>query len=381
MKFSAPLRMRVEKDVIVRIHRSLKGKGSINAAKNQDVTPSDIIGTAHISSGFRIINLAQILQVAPSEIEKYMKRSIGQRIYKDELLAYRSGWLLGGKKIVISPTDGILDFLNPKTGELRITFLPKKADLPAGVYGIVEFVDQDRGQVVIRTQASIVHGMFGSGRVRDGTLHIISRRDELIGKSFISPHLSEQILAGGSLVFKDAIAAAISAGVSGLITGGINAKDYKGMAGGKLIFPKKMENDIGISIVVCEGFGSIPIGWDIDEILRKYDSKFVSIDGNTGEIYLPSFEASSMTRVRNTKLPPIQNGLINFNEYSSQIVDLKVGSNVRIIGNSYTGSIGKIIALDQTETVLPSGIKTFMATVDTRHKKIQVPVANTEVIL
>lgn len=381
MKFSAPLRIRVEKDVIVRIHRSLKGKGSINVARNQEVIPSDIIGTAHISSGFRIINLAQGLQVAPSEVGKYMKRSIGQRIYKDELLAYRSGWLFGGKKIVASPTDGVLDFLNPKTGELRLTFLPKKADLPAAVYGIVEFVDQDRGQVVIRTQVSIVHGMFGSGRVRDGTLHIISGRDELIGKSFISPNLSEQILVGGSLIFKDAITAAISAGVSGIILGGINAKDYKGMAGGKLIFPKKLENDIGISIIVCEGFGSIPIGWDIDEILRKYDGKFASIDGNKGEIYLPSFSSNSITSVRNTKLPPIQNGLVSFNEHLGQTVDLKVGSKVRVIGNSYSGNIGKIIALDQTETVLPSGIKTFMATIETRRKKIQVPVANTEVIL
>lgn len=378
MNFAAPLRIRVEKNVIIRIYRNLKGKGKLNVKVNQEVTPSDIIGTAQQSLGFRIINLAKALSVAPKDVEKYLKRAVGQRIYKDELLAYRSGWLVG-KKIVTSPTDGILDFINPKTGELRLTFLPKKDDLPAGVYGVVEVVDQPRGLVIIRTQASILHGMFGSGKLRDGILRIVTKRDELMRKPFISEAFNEQVLVGGSLVFKDSIAAAISAGVSGLIIGGINAKDYKGMAGGRLTFPKKLENDIGISIVVCEGFGSIPIGEDIDKILQEFEGKFVALDGNAAIIYLPSFAQISMQKVRSTQLPPIQE--IVKDDLVNQIMDLKLGLRVRIVGNSYSGNIGKLIGLDKGETLLPSGIKTFMATIETKHKKIQLPVANIEVIL
>ena len=52
-----PQTVRVEKDVIVRIHRNLRGKGSLNVAKNQQVSPSDILGTAQLSSGFRILGL------------------------------------------------------------------------------------------------------------------------------------------------------------------------------------------------------------------------------------------------------------------------------------------------------------------------------------
>lgn len=376
--FQAPLRLRVEKDICIRIHRILKGKGTINVSQGAEVKPSDIIGTAYLSPGFRTVQLAQELQVAPAEVAKYLKRPLGQKIFKDELLAERIS-LFGGKKIVVSPTDGVLDFLNVKTGELRMTFLPKKQDLPAGVFGIVDAVDAARGLIIIRTQVSIVHGMFGSGRVRDGTLHIISRRDELVAKSFISAKLDGQILVGGSLVFKDAIAASISSGVSGIITGGINAKDYKGMAGGRLVFPKKMENDIGIAVVVCEGFGSVPIGWDIYEILTKYDGKFVSIDGNNALIKLPSFESSSIIKVRKTTLPKVQDDLREHDKYED-LSDLKIGSKVRIIGNSFLGEQGKIVALDQTETVMPSGIKAFMATIETKRRKITLPVANLEVI-
>lgn len=380
MKFPASFRQRVEKGVITRISKSLKAKGKVYVVKGQEVTPSDILGSCEVSSGFRILNLAKLLKIKPAEVQKYLKRSLGQRIYKGELLAHKSGWLLSEKKIVISPNDGILDFLNPKTGDLRLTFLPKKIDLPAGVYGVVEKVDEGRGQIIIRTQVGIIYGMFGSGRVRDGTLHIISRRDEVVGKSFISTNLDGQVLVGGGLIYKDAVTAAISAGVSGIITGGINAKDYKSMSGGRLIFPKKLENDIGVSIIVCEGFGSIPIAEDIYKILITHDGKYVSIDGNSGIINLPSFESSSLSRVRGSRLPPLDESLADDKELTSLLVDLKVGFKVRIVGNSYPGEQGKVTALDQTETVLPSGIKTFLATIETRTRKIKVPVANIEVI-
>ena len=381
MNFTVPLRLRVEKDIIVRIKRSLKGKGQFNISKGQEVTPSEIIGSSFVSSGFRVLNLADLLSVSGVEAGKYLKRTLGQRIFKGELLAYKEGGFLKGKKEVISPTDGILDFLNPKTGELKMTFLPKKVDLPAGVYGIIEVVDEESGLVIIRTQASIVHGIFGSGRIRDGTLHLISNRDELLSKTLISPALDEQIIVGGGLVLKDAISSAISSGVSGIITGGINAKDYKSIVGSRLIFPKKIENDIGISIIVCEGFGSIPIAEDIYGVLKSYDGKYVSIDGNLGIIYLPSFESSCMSKVKTTELPKIIEEVRQPVEREENLVDLKTGLNVRVVGNSYSGIIGKLLSLDQAETLLPSGVKTFLATVETKKAKIKVPVVNLEVIV
>ena len=380
MSVYSPVRIRMEKDAIVRIHRKLSGKGTITVSENAQVSPTDTIGTANISSGFRTLNLAQMLSVPPQDAQKYMNKSLGQRIYAGELLAYKGGGLFGKKTVVVSPTDGTLDFINPKTGEIKMTFLPKKEALPAGVYGIVETVDKERGQVTIRTQASLVYGMFGSGRVRDGILHIIGRRDELVGPGFVPLKYNSQILVGGSLVFKEAISVCISAGITGIITGGINAKDYKGMAGGRLIFPKKLENDIGITIIVCEGFGSAPIGEDIFNILAGYNSRFVSVDGNTGIIILPSFESKSLIKVRSTKLPP-QNSVPGIYESLKDLPELKKGLKVRIIGNSFLGEQATVVAIDRADSTLASGIKTIVVTVETKRRKLSVPVANLEVIL
>ena len=84
MKQVAPIRLRVEKDVIVRINRVLQGKGVLTVALNQEVKPSDIIGSSSISTGFRVLNLATLLGVDHTQIGKYLKRNLGQRIYKGE---------------------------------------------------------------------------------------------------------------------------------------------------------------------------------------------------------------------------------------------------------------------------------------------------------
>lgn len=370
-------RLRFEKDIITRIIRTLPGQGSLNVQVGQEVTPAEIIGSAMVSSGFRTINLAAQLKVSPKDVKKYLKIKMGQKIYKGELLAYKEGGLFSPKKVVVSPTDGILDFLNINTGEVRMNFLPKKISLLAGVYGVVEGVDQDRGAVSIRTQVTRVYGVLGTGRVRDGILRKIGTREDLISSSKISVKDTEHILLGGSMVFKEAIGDAISASIHGIITGGLNAQDYRGMAGGKLIFPRKLESDIGISLVVCEGFGSIPIGEDIYQILSEFDEKFVTIDGNRGIINLPSFSSSCMKRIKSTSLPkqPDIPG-----QAQTDMGEIKVGQNVRFVGSLYRGGQGKIISIDESKTLLASGLQAFLVTVETKSRKIQMPTANIEII-
>lgn len=379
MKYFPTKRLRIEKDVITRIHRTMRGKGQFNVEVGQEVVPEDIIGTGLVSSGFRILNLSQSLSVSPSEVKKFLKREVGQKIYKGELLAETKEGFLRRKKIVTAPSDGILEFINDQTGELRLTLLPKRQDLPAAVYGVVETVDKLRSDVVIRTQVSRIYGMFGVGRSRDGILVFLSKRDELVGASKISAKEADQILVGGSLIYKEAISTSISNDVSGIITGGINARDYRGMVGGRLTFPRKLENEIGVSIVVCEGFGSMPIGEDIYEILLKYNEKFVLLDGNHAIINLPSFESSSMIRVRSTKLPQQPDDLLKVDRGAEE-AEIKTGSMVRIVGSSFAAEQGKVVAIDRLESLLPSGILAFLLTIETKRRKLRIPSTNVEMI-
>lgn len=371
-------RLRVKPNIVTRIYRTLGGKGKFNVSVGQQVIPQDIIGVFEASSGFRILNLATVLSVSPNQVQKFLKKQIGQRIYKGELLAYKEGGFFEGKKIVTSPSDSTIDFINPQTGEIRMSILPKKLELPSGVFGIVESIDYPRSKVLIKSMVSKVYGVFGTGRPRDGMLHIIGKRDDLILNPLILPNLSDQILLGGSIIQKGGISQAISAGISGIITGGINASDYKSMSGGHITFPKRLDTDIGISLLTTEGFGSIPIGEDIYQLLLKYDGKFVTIDGNAATLSLPSFESSSLLTIKNTQLPKVLD--IAEEEKQDDVVFLKIGMKARVIGTAFIGEQGTVLAIDKSESLLPSKIKATIVTLETRRRKLQVPIQNIEVL-
>lgn len=378
MNLVTNLRLRVERDVITKVQRSLKGEGKIYVSEGREVSPEDIIGNAEFLTGYRTLNLSDLLSVKSSDVTKYIKRNVGQKIYKGELLAYKKGGLFSREKVITSPTDGILDFVNNLTGEVRLSLFPKKIELAAGVYGVVEKVDEKLGSCLIRAQVTRVYGIFGTGKIREGTLQLLTDRYGVISKSQILPRFDEHIIAGGSLSSKDILHKAISAGINGIIIGGINATDYKAVGGGKLLIQPKLEYDSGLSLVICEGFGAIGLGEDIYDIFKEYDGRFVSVDGNASVISLPSYLSSSMMRVRKTRLT--ENKEDSFPENKFNVSEIYEGLRVRIIGSSFTGEQGRVIALDKTETLMPSQIRSYMVTIETKRRKIQIPYKNLEII-
>lgn len=194
----------------------------------------------------------------------------------------------------------------------------------------------------------------------------------------ISEKFDDYILAGGSLSSKDTLHAAISAGVNGMIIGGINATDYKEVLGGHISFQRRLDEDMGLSLVICEGFGQIGLAEDIYDILKEYDGNFISVDGNASTISLPSYSSSSMIRVRKTELA--ENRQDTSSETKFDVLEINEGVKVRIIGSSFTGEQGKVIALDKTESLIPSQMRSYLVTVETKRRKIQVPYQNLEII-
>lgn len=367
-------RVRIIPENVTYVQRFLQGNGKIVVAAGQEVSPSDVIGKSTISAGFRRVNISQALSVNPKDVKKYLQRSIGKVIYKGELLGYKSGGLFGGKKLLLAPTDGILEQLDEVTGILKLKILPHTVDLPAAVFGIIEKVDHVKKAVIIKTQVTQIYGMLGSGRPREGYLKVLGGRGDLISSDRISPDFNDKIIVGGGQIYKDGLKEAVSFGVKGIITGGINASDFKGMSGGKIKFAHS-ESEVGIGVLVTEGFGTIPIGEDIFEILKSFDDRFVILEGNSARVDLPSVSANSLINIKKVHLP-------KFTELTSYVNEdsLRLGKEVRIIGSSYMGEQGQVESVDQMTTKLPSGAITYMITIATKSRKIKVPYNNLEII-
>ncbi|MDO8638788.1 MAG: hypothetical protein Q7R43_04390 [Candidatus Daviesbacteria bacterium] len=369
-------RFRVCPKTVLHIKRTLPGgKGTISAMVRQEVNPEDILGEGITSSGFQSINLSKELGVSPSKASQYLKRKIGQNIYQGELLAQKTGIIKFGQKNIIAPQDGVLDFYDAENGNLKIKLSVKKNKLVSGVYGIVDQIDQSKGEIIIKTQATVIYGLLGSGKEREGVLSVLGSAGDFISEKHITDNLRGKITVGGSLIFPSALTRALGIGVSGFITGGINVADYRSMNGGKLAISKQW-SDIGITVLITEGFGMAPIGEDIFAILKAHDNRFAVIDGNNKRLILPTNKPESMIDTRRTKLPEAFCEKLP-GEISD--IELKVGRKVRILSPAFLGVQGVVESIDKSETKLASGIITYLVTVSGQ-KKIRVPYQNLEII-
>lgn len=373
-------RFRVRKNIIMQISRIVPGgpKGRIKVHVGQELRPEDIIGEGETTTGFISTDIASALHSSPETALSYIKKPIGQLIYAGEPLGIKSSLFGLSKKTFFAPTDGILDFYDTKSGILRIKLFPRNLRMASGVFGVVDEVDPVSGRVVIRCMAQVLYGMFGSGKERDGILKVIGSPEALISSRQISSLDQNQILVGGGVIFTDALEKALGMHVSGLISGGINSVAYKEMVGGRWNLVNKKWSDVGITLVVTEGFGSIPIGDDIYNVLKSYDGRFCLIDGNRSRIVLPTTDQNSMIYIRKTRLPK---GSYIETEAQTSIIALQVGVWVRVVASSHLGVLGVVEAIDQTPTLLPSGIKTIMVVINTKNGRLRVPYLNLEAII
>lgn len=348
----------------------------INVSVKQELQPEDVLGEGQTTTGYRVIHLAKELRTDPKTAYACLRRKIGQNIYRGELIAqYRS--MLGlSSKIYISKVDGTLEDYSQKTGDIRIKLIPKNTQVMSGVFGIVEKIDTTSGIITVKTVASIIYGVLGVGREREGIIQVLGGSDDLISSRQIPHEMRGKILVGGGLIFTEALEEARNAGASGIVTGGINAGDYKKMVGDKWNISSKQWTDVGLSLLVTEGFGDCPVGCDIMTLLKEHNNKFAIMDGHNGRLILPSQDRNCMMYLRRVSLP-LEGAL---EDLVQQIVELTVGHDVRIITAPYLGVQGKVIAIDQAATRLGSGIAVRLITVDTKSMKLRMPYSNVEVM-
>lgn len=373
IKLYANYRQRILPNRVVYVTRTLPGKVKVDVLKNQEVKPYDVLASSLISPGFSSLNIAAELKVSPSEALKYLQRPIGQIIYKGELLAAKKGFFK--KTNLLAPTDCILESYDEKTGYLRLKFLPRQKPLVAGVCGIIENINNRTGEILIKALVTQITGVLGSGDEKSGFLNILSDKGNLTSENQIKQDMSGHILVSGALIYGEALRQAAGIGVAGVISGGFNVDDFKSMTGS--IYTRKQRQVTNISILGIEGFGLVPIGDDIFNLLQSYNSKFIFLNGGKRRLWLPSQSPDSILTLRKTALP-VNKPLPDPDEI--YITGIKEGLKARIIWPPFMGAQGRITAIDKTVTVLESGISTYLLSVETPSRKIKVPYTNIEII-
>ncbi len=320
--------------------RVIPGVGTPLVKVGDNVEPADIIARYEASSGQRLVKLASVLKIHGKGVQKYLVKRIGDRIYRGEVIAIRKGLFGVSKKIVVSPADGILDSLL-SDGSVMIKFLPTPRKLASAVSGTVKVVIPH--SITIQTQVAKVYGFTGAGILREGIVRVIAKPNEFILPSQITPNFQGEILVGGATIARATIEKAVTLGVKGLIIGGMNYRDFLSLGA---------ESDVGITILLTEGFGVRPMGMDIYNFLKNKEDQFAFISGREKQITLPLVEKGveekkSFAPWRKTRVDDRVNVLFSSHDSSLGIVT-KISEDTDISVVAVTLDSGNSIEVPST---------------------------------
>ena len=331
--------LKVTEGMTIEKERRLPLEGEVLVEAGATVQAEDVVAKADLPGNVQLLNVANLLSVPAEEITEYMLKPIGETVVKDEIIATTKGLFGLFKSQARSPIDGTIEAVSDVTGQVILREPPIPVEVKAYTDGKVTEIAPNEG-VTVETYGSYIQGIFGVGGETVGnlTVAVSSPSDKLTAEQILSEH-RDQILVGGSLVTTDAIQKAIQQGVKGIIAGGIDDSDLRELLGYELGVAITGSEEIGITLVITEGFGSVAMSEQTFALLKAREGMKTSINGATQiragvvrpEILIPLAPETS--------------------DASSEAGDgaaegiLEVGSSVRIIREPYFGRLGRVAEL------------------------------------
>jgi len=265
----------------VRKERLLPLEGEVVVEVGASVRAGDVVARTALPGDVRGVNVVNQLGILPAEIEQYMLKVVGDPVKKGEPIA-RSRSLFGLlKNDVPSPIDGSIERISKVTGQVLLRTPPKPVEMFAFIDGVVKEVFPKEG-VLVEVRASYVQGIFGVGRETWGELvSVASGPDQELRAEDLSEAHRGKLVVGGSLVTYGAIERARALGVKGIIAGGLRDEDLKRLLGYDLGVAITGHEDIGITVVVTEGFGSIAMARRTFDLFRSREGDRASLSAAT----------------------------------------------------------------------------------------------------
>ena len=329
---------------VVRRRRLLPLPGSVLVKMGDRVRSDLAVACAELPGKVYPINLANQLSIAPDEIKDYLVKKEGDAVQKDEILAENKPLIKWFKTEIRSPVAGTIESLSEVTGQVLLREPPRVLNLLAYIDGtVVETIP--RQGVVVEAHCSLVQGIFGiGGEVWGELLVAVATPDEPLEPGHLIPEMKGKIVVGGAFLPAETMAKAKELGIAGLVVGGIHDKDLRALLGYDLGVAITGTEQVGFTLILTEGFGTIPMASKTFRLLSAHTGQKASISGATQiragvirpEIIIPRTGAS-------TDVP------MDF-----QRTGIRLGDSVRVIRDPLFGKIGEVSALPSDLASIPT---------------------------
>ncbi len=365
--------LKVVARTVVEKTRRLPLKGTVTVSEGDSVEASDVVATTNLPGNIQPLNVANLLNLEPADLDDVMKKQAGDSVTKGEIIAETAGLFGFFKSSVKSPIDGTMESLSKVTGQAIMREAPVPVSVNAYVDGRISGIIPEEG-VVVETHAAFIQGIFGVGGERRGELKVVvSAADQPLDASLLDESCRGKIVVGGSYLTYESYRKAEELGVLGIVIGGFDYSDIKKIVGYDIGVAITGQEDLGTTLVLTEGFSRIQMAGQTFDLLTKHDGEMASINGATQIragvirpeiiISLKDQDAGSETRER-------------------EIKPMDIGTVVRIIRHPYFGLLGEITDLPHALQKLESESLARVAKVRIfdHDKEVMLPRANLEMI-
>ena len=362
--------LRLADKIQIRKDRNLPLPGDVIVKKGDLVKSDDIVARTNLPGKVHSVNVINRLAILPNDLRKNMLKKEGDSVVKDEPIAETKPFIKMFKSICLSPITGIIESVSDITGQILLREPPKPVQISAYIDGkVVETLEKEG--VVIETNATFIQGIFGIGGETTGELQVIvNSPDDIVKPEDIKEEHRGKIIAGGSIIYFDAIKKALDTGVRGIVVGGIRDKDINELLGYDLGVAITGSEDINITIIITEGFGQIKMAQKTFDMLKHREGSDASINGATQiragvvrpEIIVPYNK-------EDTAWSPAEKISTEGNESAG----ISIGDQVRIIRNPNFGVLGKV-------KNLPSELQTIETEAKARVLEVEFPDGQTAIV-
>jgi hypothetical protein len=333
--------------------RLLPVAGKVTAHVNQRVNPTDVVAEATFAREHVLLDVARTFGLSPAAADRLIKVKEGDRLAANALVAEAGGLI---PRTIRAPRPGRV--MVAGSGQVLMEVGDTRVELRAGLPGVVTDLITERG-VVIRTAGALVQGVWGNGRIDNGSItSLLEKPDDVLSAERLDPSLRGAVILGGHVRDVETLKAAAELPVRGLIISSLLSSLITNAY--QMRYP----------ILVMEGFGAIPMNSAAFKLLTTNNKREATVNaehfdrysGNRPEVIIPL---------------PISNEPPEPSRYEN----LAVGQQVRMRRPPSVGMIGTISNLPDGLSLLPSGLRAAAADVKLENgESVLVPLVNLEVV-
>jgi len=352
--------------------RLLPIPGNVLVKQGDHVDARQVVAETFMPGDITPLNVAKLLSMPPGDVPDCMLKKEGDRVEVGEALARTKGIFGKFRTECKCETAGTIESISEVTGQVILRGAPQPVQVRAYLTGQVVQVIPGEG-VAIEADVTFVQGIFGIGGETFGPIRMTCKRhDQELTEDLITPDLKGCVAVGGARVTAQAIARARAAGVSAVVSGGIDDADLEAVLGYNLGVAITGSERIGVTIVITEGFGEIAMARRTFELLASHEGEEAAVNGTTqirAGVMRPEIVIPLKADRRAGDVPAPAEGR------------LAIGAPVRVIRDPYFGLIGRVTALPAEPQVLQSGSRARVLEVTFESGEgVIIPRANVELI-